>query len=245
MGKEVATVNFDFDVEVVETKALVDEWKGAALTWWSVDGKLCSKLFKAYEALGGGEGPGKYQSKVQGTTSKSKVQSCTLKDFYEGIGMKKRTFYNFINRTKQLLEAGADLENMSGNVKIIADMTGKTEKEIELEEKLVKLEDEITGRDEAIDEYEKAFKEWEENATDLENQIATLKAKLEGGENPELIARIEKLEKKEALLAQKINWTGTAATFKKRLQSFRKKTSEISELAETLFESVPKETKNN
>ncbi len=62
-----------------EAKALVEQWKGVALTWRSVDGKLCSKLFKAYEALGGGKGPGAYRSKVQNRTSK--VQNRTLLDF--------------------------------------------------------------------------------------------------------------------------------------------------------------------
>ncbi len=51
-----------------------------------LDSKVGVSTIKAYEALGGGEGPGKYHSKVQGTTSKSKVQNYTLKDFYEGIG---------------------------------------------------------------------------------------------------------------------------------------------------------------
>lgn len=82
----------------------MDEWKGVALTWWSVDGKLCSKLFKAHQAL-------REDSKVG--VQDSKVGVPTVKSFYEAIGMKMQTFYNFINRTKKLVEAGADIENMS------------------------------------------------------------------------------------------------------------------------------------
>jgi len=239
--KETAVQAFDFELEVVETKALYDRWKGVALTWRSATVDLGRRLWRTHQELGGDDG--KKGPKVRARTSKVRVR--TIKDFYEAVGMPKRTFYDFIERIRKSIEEGVDIMALPGDMKLIEAATKKSQHEVELEEKLSKMEEEIAGRDEAIIEYEKAFKELEENATDFEDQIATLKAKLEGGENPELIARIEKLEKKEALLAQKINWTGTATTFKKRLQSFCKKTSEISELAETLFESVPKETKNN
>ena len=218
MGKEIVT-RFNYDLEVVETKALMDEWKGVALTWWSVDGKLCSKLFKAYEALGGGEGPGKYQSKVQGSTSKSKVQNYTLKDFYEGIGMKKKTFFNFINRTKTLIEAGADIENMSGSMKAIADMTGKTEKEIELEELVAEQKVGLEGRERALIEYKKDMKKEQKKVTDAYVIIADLKEKAEAQTEPDptLLKEIEELEKRQTALAKEVDWYNTASSFKQEM----------------------------
>ena len=216
MGKEIVT-KFNYDLEVVETKALMDEWKGVALTWWSVDGKLCSKLFKAYEALGGGEGPGAYRSKVQSGTSK--VQSCTLKDFYEAIGMKKRTFYNFINRTKSLIEAGADIENMSGSMKAIADVTGKTQREVELEELVAKQKEEIEGREKAMTEFKEDMEEQIQKVEDAEVIIADLKEKAEAQTEPDpaLLKEIKALEKRQATLAEEIEWYNTAVSFKKEM----------------------------
>jgi len=216
MGKELAT-RYNFDLEVVETKALVDEWKGVALTWWSVDGKLLSKLFKAYEALGGGKGPGAYRSKVQKQTSK--VQSWTLKDFYEGIGMKKQTFYNFINRTKGLIEAGADIENMSGSMKAIADMTGKTEREIELEELVAKQTGEIANRESARDQYKADAKKEQAKVAAGKVTIQELKAKAEAQTepNPELLKKITELEKRQTKLEKDIDWYTSAADFKAKM----------------------------
>ena len=236
MGKEIVT-KFNYDLEVVETKALMDEWKGVALTWWSVDVELCSKLFKAYEALGGGEGPGKYQSKVQSGTTK--VQNRTLKDFYEAIGMKKTTFYSFINRTKSLIEAGADIENMSGSMKAIADLTGKTANEIELEELVTKLKVGIKGREKALSEYKGDIKKEQEKVKAAHTTIADLKekAKAQTEPDPALLEEIEKLEKRQATLAEEVDWLSTSSAFKREMTVFLDQMRMVGSLGEKIVSS--------
>lgn len=206
MEKELVT-RFNFDLEVVETKALVGEWKGVALTWWSVDGKLCAKLFKAHGAL-------MEDSKVGHKDSKVGVP--TVKDFYEAIGMKRSTFYNFINRTKKLVEAGADIENMDGNIKAIADMTGKTEREIELEELVAKQEKLITIREKTMKEYKAGVEEEHNKVIVAKSTIRELKqqAKEQAELSPELLEKIEELEKRREKLENDTDWYSTAASFK-------------------------------
>ena len=205
MGKELVT-KFNFSLEVVETKALVDEWKGVALTWWSVDGKLCSKLWKAHQTL--------IDSKVGHKDSKVGVP--TVKDFYEAIGMKRSTFYNFINRTKELVEAGADIENMSGNMKAIADMTGKTELEIELEDKVANQEKELASREKAADEYKEGVKAEHKKVLDANKTIRELKkeAKEQAEPDPELMKKIEELGERQEKLEKSTDWYTTASSFK-------------------------------
>ena len=209
MGKELAT-RFNFDLEVVETKALVDEWKGVALTWWSVDAKLCSKLFRAHEALG---------VDPKGGRPKKAVQNWTVSDFITGIGMKRQTFYNFINRTKKLVEAGADIENMSGSMKAIADMTGKTEKEIELEELVAKQAGEIANRESARDQYKADVKSEQVKVAAGKATIQELKAKAKAQTepNPELLKKITELEGRQTKLEKDIDWYISAADFKSKM----------------------------
>lgn len=236
MGKEIVT-KFNYDLEVVETKALMDEWKGVALTWWSVDGKLCSKLFKAYEALGGGKGPGAYRSKVSSDTSK--VSSETLKDFYEAIGMKKATYYRFIDRTKKLIEAGADIENMSESMKAIADVTGKTANEIELEELVTELKVGIEGREKALSEYKEDIKKEQEKVKAAHTTIADLKekAKAQTEPDPTLLEEIEKLEKRQATLAEEVDWLSTSSAFKREMTVFLDQMRMVGSLGEKIVSS--------
>ncbi len=214
--KETAVQAFDFELEVVETKALYDRWKGIALTWRSATVDLGRKLWRVHQELGG-EGPGKYQSKVP--TGTIKVPTGTLKDFYEAVGMPKRTFYNFIKRIKDSIEEGVDIMALPGDMKLIEAATKKSQREVELEELVAEQKVGIESRERTLVEFEKDIKKEQKEVEDAYDIIADLKkkAKAQTKPDPTLLKEIEELEKRQVALAKEVDWYNTASSFKQEM----------------------------
>ncbi len=94
--------DWDYEIEVVETRALWERYRGVALTYRSASVDFGRKLWLAHQALGGSNEPGRKKNvplaQKNVPVAHKNAQVGTITDFIDSVGIPRRTFYNFIKR---------------------------------------------------------------------------------------------------------------------------------------------------
>jgi len=224
---EIQTKNgWDYEIEVIETRALWERYRGVALTYRSASVDFGRKLWLAHQALGGSNKPGRKKNVPLVQKNVPLVQKNapvgTITDFIDSVGIPRQTFYNFIKRIKESIESGVDLLALPEDMKLIEMAAPKSLQEVELEEKIALQEEEIEGRNEAIELLKKDIVKEKDRVRDAKMETKKLKAESEkeGKPDPALQKRIAELEKQEKKLSEEVDWLDTAASFKNELRAF-------------------------
>ncbi len=220
--------DWDYEMEVIETRALWERWKGIALTWRSATVDLGRKLWLSYQAL---DREGKRGRPKENRATRS------ITEFAEAIGMPRRTYTEFIKRMKEMLESGIDLEALPSDMKLVEAAAPKSQQEVELEEKITRQEEGIKGRDEAIQFLKGDIVKEKDRVLVAKIEIKKLKAESEKGGKPDpaLQKRIAELEKQEKKLSEDVEWLSTAVAFKNELRALINAAEEMTMLGKRVL----------
>ena len=225
---------WDYEIEVVETRALWERYKGVALTYRSASVDFGRKLWLAHQAMGGSNKPGR---KKNVPAVQKNVPPRTITDFIDSIGMPRQTFYDFITRIRESIESGVDLLALPEDMKLVEAAAPKSQQEVELEEKIANQEEEIDGRDEAIQDLKEDIAAEKDHVENALAEIEKLKAESEKGGKPDpaLRRRIAELEKREKELAEEVDWLSSAVSFKNELRALISAAEEMTMLGKRVL----------
>lgn len=233
---------WDYEIEVVKTRAAWERWKGITLTWRSATVELGRRIWMAHKALGGGHTLGRKKNVPVGQKNVPVGHSIT--EFIEQIGISKTTFYRFIKRIDTMVEEGIPIQELSGDMKLVEAAAPKSQQEVELEEKIALQEEEIKGRDRAIESFKKSIRVEKIRVKNSKEEIEKLKAESEkiGKPDPALQKRIAELEKREKKLSEEVDWLDTAASFKNELRALLSAAEEMMMLGKRVLRPKAKQS---
>jgi len=213
-GEQFDVSAWDYEIEVVKTRAAWERWKGITLTWRSATVELGRRIWVAHKALDADSKGGRPKTVRAG--QKTVRAGHTVTEFITGVGMARSTFYDFIKRMDEMMDAGINLLELPADMKLVEAAAPKSQAEVELEEKIAKQEKLIAIREKTMKEYKAGVEEEHEKVIEAKKTIRELKkqAKEQDEPSPELLNKIEELEKRQEKLEKDTDWYSTAASFK-------------------------------
>jgi len=235
-GEQFDVSAWDYEIEVVKTRAAWERWKGITLTWRSATVELGRRIWVAHKALDADSKGGRPKTVRAG--QKTVRAGHTVTEFITGVGMARSTFYDFIKRMDEMMDAGINLLELPADMKLVEAAAPKSQAEVELEEKIAKQETAIKNRDRTLTEFKEDLNKEHNKLETSRKTIRELKkeANKQSEPDPELLKRIENLQKQEENLTDQVDWYSTAAAFKTELQALLNTFDRVSSLGKRVLQ---------
>jgi len=196
---------------------------------------LGRKLWLAHRALGGTHVKGRKKLSLDKNNLSGDKK---IGDFVEAVGIPSKTFYRFIERIDTMIEEGVDVMSLPSDMKLVEAAAPKSQAVVELEEKIAKQETAIKNRDRTLTEFKEDLNKEHNKLETSRKTIRELKkeANKQSEPDPELLKRIENLQKQEENLTDQVDWYSTAAAFKTELQALLNTFDTVSSLGKRVLQ---------